>query len=561
MPTELQNIETERLWDLPLAGNFRLSPALVLVSVVVSALLGMLYFQTLATLEHHWSLDPSASHGYFVPFLAAYLIIQRLQSKDLMIPEFTRRMDVAVGLALVVFGVWVHLLATLVTGYSMDGAGLVLALFGLLWVFSGRPAALRYGPAVFFLLFMVPLPFSIQQPVGETLQHIVSITSEATLSFLGIPLYREGYMLHLPGSVLEVAPGCSGLRQTMVFVGLGTFLGLLGANRVHCVMLLLLSLPVAVVANTIRIAVMGLLAYHVGPEWIEGTLHDLEGLAGGIIGVAILFGLSDLAKRFLQRPSSKTTAPEATTGGQEVALTSGVSLTWRLGLVIGVLVMSIGADTAARHALAELRATEHTPLRGSLADFPKELAGWTGEDTPVSKEYFLYGDDHLNRVYRHDKTGQTLTLWMIFTADGRDRGHNPQVCMRSTGCQEDESRMTTVPLPGDGSPADRFYFRKPSGNAGQWVTYWYHVFDSEITAGASVGKLASYLKAFRRGRSGMTVQLFIPDRAESDAAAADEFAAAVEATLAHQLLPAETRRSTRRGAFLMVGNNTLRKTE
>jgi hypothetical protein len=93
------------------------------------------------------------------------------------------------------------------------------------------------------------------------------------------------------------------------------------------------------------------------------------------------------------------------------------------------------------------------------------------------------------------------------------------------------------------------------------VTYWYHVFDSEIASKESVGKLANYLKTFRTGRSGITVQIFIPDRAESDSAAADEFAAAVEATLANQLLPPKTRRSTRRAAFLMVNDNTLRKTD
>jgi hypothetical protein len=64
------------------------------------------------------------------------------------------------------------------------------------------------------------------------------------------------------------------------------------------------------------------------------------------------------------------------------------------------------------------------------------------------------------------RTGQTLTLWMIFTTDGRDRGHHPQVCMRTIGCQEDESRMTTVALPGEGSPADRF---TSAGRAGMLV--------------------------------------------------------------------------------------------
>jgi exosortase/archaeosortase family protein len=256
------------------------------------------------------------------------------------------------------------------------------------------------------------------------------------LLFLGLPIYREGYMLHLPGSVLEVAQGCSGLRQTMVYLGIGTFLGLIGGSRLHCAVLLLLSLPVAIVANTIRITAMGLLVYYAGDQWIEGVFHDMKGLIGSVIGMVILFWLSRCLTRFLERrrlnhagppesagsasfvsdqslPEQPGITPDLRTESPHTTSARSISLTHRAVLVIVAIVV----DRVTCVALARPGEIHQVALRKPLAELPKSLTGWTGVDTPVSKDYFLYGDDHLNRVYRNDQTGQTVTLWMIYTTD------------------------------------------------------------------------------------------------------------------------------------------------
>lgn len=576
--TDSAGSSSERWYALPYAG-LRVSGRLALVSIVVCVLLGLLYIRTGLMLEVRWRNDPSASHGYFIPVVAAWLIYRRLRSNELQLPACVSRSDVATGMFAMLAGISLHLLATLITGVSMDGAGLILVLLGLVWIFGGQKLARRYGPALLFLVFMVPLPLAIQQPVGEALQNAVSIISEATLSLMGLPVYREGYMLHLPGHILEVAQGCSGLRQIMVFTAMSTFLGLLGDSRLHCVVMLLLTLPVAIVANTICITAMGLTAHYAGIEWTQGIFHDLEGLISSLIGMVILFGLSGRIMALLKGPrwsasdesvtpglSNETSYPQVSNHSDEASAvpdggTYSNNLRRRLTLVIGLLVFSIVIDYAAYSALSQLRATEQIPLQRPLAEFPRSLAGWTGIDAPVSREYFLYGDDHLNRVYRHDATGQTLTLWMIYTTDGRDRGHHPQVCMRSFGCQEDEGRKATVALPGEGQPADRFYFRRPAGTAGEWVTYWYHLFRSPVETEVTPGSMQALLGKFRTGRSGMTIQLFIPDRTEADSAAAAAFAAAVEATLADHLLPTYTTRSTHRGAFAIFNENNFRESQ
>jgi exosortase len=587
MAIDLQQSENDGLLSLMTPGTIQFSRTAAVLMSLLALLLGLLFYSLALRLEVRWRIDPSASHGYFVPLAAIYILVRRLRTKELSLPEFTRRFDVAVGLTAVLTGILSHLVGTLLnensTGVAIDGFGLILVLLGLLWIFGGETSARRFRAAVMFLVFMIPLPFALQQPIGEALQQAVSVTSEASLSLMGLPIYREGFMLHLPGSELEVAEGCSGIRQTMVFLGIGAFLGLVGGSRIQCVVLLLLSLPVAIVANTIRITAMGLLVYYAEDQWIKGVFHDMEGLIGSVIGMVILFWLSRRLTPFLQRrlntadppapaesaslvsdqswPEHPGSTADARTESPDAWSARSVSLMQRAVLVIGLLVVGIVVDRATCVALARSGTTHQVALRKPLAEFPTSLAGWTGVDTPVSKDYFLYGDDHLNRVYRNDQTGQTVTLWMIYTTDGRDRGHHPQVCMRASGCQEDEARLATVPLPGEGSPAERFYFRKPGGNAVEWVTYWYHVFRIPGETTTSNGVLDALLEKFRSGRSGMTIQLFIPERTAADSAAADEFAAAVEVTVASQLLPPETTRSTRRAAFAIVNENLLRESD
>lgn len=478
-----------------------------------------------------------------------------------------------------------HLVAALTTAVSVDGAGLVLLTVGLLWCWAGRIGARSFGPAILFLIFMVPLPFAWQQPVGEFLQHFVSATSEAALGLCGLVVHREGYMLHLPGHVLEVAQGCSGIRQITVFLGISVFLGLVGGSRIHTATMLAFSIPIAVLANTLRITMTGLITWYLGPEWAVGMLHDLEGLITVLLGLAMLWWLSKLVTSLLagsqaspKPPSSFTDdaldtedRSERATAEEAVVVQSGAStqrssrgvglpLATRLSIIVGIMLLAVGADTLLQDSIAEVGTSPAIRLVRPLSSFPETIGEWIGTDTPVERDYFLYGDDHLHRTYVNRQTRQVVTVWMVYTTDGRDRGHNPEVCMRSAGCQESLDKRTIVDLPGEGGPAERFYFRQQSGRAGEWVTYWYHVFEPSTDDQIKTSPIAKLVERFIRVRSGITVELFFAEQTEADVAAADELASGIESSLV-DLLPPDTRRDSRRRSFLMVTDTVIRDAE
>ena len=235
----------------------------------------------------------------------------------------------------------------------------------------------------------------------------------------------------------------------------------------------------------------------------------------------------------------------------------GLRLRFRIVGLIGLLTCAAVADAAEQRWVTELGNVPTIRLSRPLAEFPSELGNWIGVDTPVAKREFLYGDEHLNRTYRHRGTGQLLTLWMVYTDDGRDRGHNPEVCLRSIGHTEEREQRQSVPVPGDGAPVERFFFRRPNGHSGQWIYHWYYVFRDATDLQPSPTWWQRLQSNLRFHRSGLSVEVFAPKFSNSDRDAADEFARRVAEHLQPHV-PTTAVRRTARGNYLIVGSGKLR---
>jgi exosortase len=514
-----------------------------------------------------WDTDPASSHGWLVPLAVIWLVWRRWQVSRDAIPDRVPARTVVTGCCSLLAGtlLYLYLLPALSPASTLFPAGLgfVVAVLGLLLVVAGPDVGRVYLPPCLLLFFMVPLPFAAQQPVAESLQQTVAWTSETAIWLLGHPVYREGYILHLADTVLEVAAGCSGLGQFMVFVAIGAFCGVYSGNTRQGVILVALALPVSVLANTMRITMTALIHIYLGAAWAEGVLHEAEGLVTALIGAGLLFGAAGMLNRWTGGSSDAvdaddepgTTDAAARLSEPVAARNSGLGIPQRAGLVISLLLPSLMLSQTIQLAAAGYRRPP-VALSMPLGEFPTQLGSWTGRDVAVNREYFLYGDAHLNRVYINAETGQSVTLWMVYTTDGRDRGHHPQACMRAIGCQEVPERNATVALPGDGAAAKRFYFQDPADGSGRWVSYWYHVFDTGERQQRT--DLLKHLAPPPSRRSGLTAQIFATELTPADAIAADEFATLVEQALQASTLPENTRRDHRRGSYLMTADLTTR---
>src|ERR1700685_1601498 len=122
-----------------------------------------------------------------------------------------------------------------------------------------------------FLLLMIPIPAIIFNQITFPLQLLASKVASTTLPWMGVPVFREGNVIHLPAMALEVAEACSGIRSLMSLATLAIIYGYLMERKIALrVLLAIASIPIAVAANSLRIVGTGLLVEYWNADKAEG---------------------------------------------------------------------------------------------------------------------------------------------------------------------------------------------------------------------------------------------------------------------------------------------------
>jgi len=175
-----------------------------------------------------------------------------------------------------------------------DGAVLAILAMILLWMgaflfccgFDSFRAAI-YPLCCLFL--MIPLPSSCMDRAAQLLQHASAATSYGILRMTAIPVLRHGMVFSLPGLDFEVAPECSGIHSSLALMMVAIVAGFifLGSGWSRAA-LIALTVPIAIIKNSIRIAAIAFLAARVDRWFIDGPFHHRY---GGLVfsAVAVVF--------------------------------------------------------------------------------------------------------------------------------------------------------------------------------------------------------------------------------------------------------------------------------
>lgn len=255
--------------------------------VTLTLLTLWLHGPTLTRLVAQWWHDPNFSHGFVVPAFSAFLLWQRRAS--------LARMSLKPSWA----GVGVVALALAVLIVGQTGAELFLARLSLLLLASGLIALFlgwHYLQAVLFpmgfLVLMIPIPAIVFNQITFPLQLLASRLATEGLSWLGVPVLREGNIIVLPAMALEVAEACSGIRSLMSLATLAIIYGYLMDRNVSVrVLLAVASVPIAVLANGSRIVGTGLLVQYWDPDKAEGFFHAFSGWLIFVVSLGMLYVL------------------------------------------------------------------------------------------------------------------------------------------------------------------------------------------------------------------------------------------------------------------------------
>jgi exosortase len=190
----------------------------------------------------------------------------------------------------------------------LDAVSLLPTLAGLCVLFGGRATLGWAWPAIGFLVFMIPLPYRIETALGHPLQRVATVGSVYLLQTLGLPALAEGNVIILSDGPISVAQVCSGLSMMLIFFALATALVVVVRRpMLDKAIVLLSSVPIAVLVNVLRIAATGLAQEKFGRQVAHVIFHDAAGwlmmpLALCFLGLEMWLLSRLLPERTVSRP-------------------------------------------------------------------------------------------------------------------------------------------------------------------------------------------------------------------------------------------------------------------
>jgi exosortase len=264
--------------------------------------LALVYWRVFQKLVYDWANDGNYSHGFLIIPLALYFVWERRRALEAL--ELRPSL---VGLGIFAMGMLILLAGILGSELFLSRASLLIVLAGgIVFLFGWAHLRALVFPLL-FLALMIPIPSIIFNQIAFPLQLLASRAGEFAINSANIPVLREGNVLVLANTTLEVAEACSGIRSLISLLTLGIVFGYFTDNRWWVRTIIALStVPVAIISNGARVAGTGIAAHRWGPTVAQGFFHEFSGWVVFMVAFALMLGLQQLIVRFA--PVSETPA-------------------------------------------------------------------------------------------------------------------------------------------------------------------------------------------------------------------------------------------------------------
>lgn len=490
-------------------GNY----SVLLRAVGLGIFLGLLCAPILGDLWNLWWNRYGFSHGFLVPLVSLYLAwlqwptLRQIPVEPAFVP----------GLLWLVVST-VLLLASEIAGVVTTGSlAFILVLAGLVLLLCGYAYLKALAFPLAYLIFMTPVLDGLTEPLVWPFQLLTANMSVSMLQALGIPVFLENSIfIILPTVTLEVARECSGAGLLVALLAIGLPLASLTLQAWWSrITLVLSSILIAIVANWVRVTVMGLYAQAGGKD-LHGPYHILQGLFVDWVAFGFLFLGAWLLGRMEHAAPTPSLHEENESSSQIISLGPASNRAWWLACC------TLAAATLALYQLDG----GTTELKKDLATFPTVIGEWV-IDRQQNNEALVglpNADESLARTYR-DPDGRRVSLSVAYTKSQRQ---GKELVGMGTASLHEKANATVLWV-GEGSvPANRTFLDKSRRPIP--VTFWYHI-NGTSYADRSLAKLATIKQAFLRGRTdGALVMVSTEprkDQSEEQWKAQEEFATAV----------------------------------
>jgi exosortase len=248
--------------------------------------------------QQSWSTEQGA-HGPIVLATGIWLVaILRRQVAPAIRPG-----KLWLAAAILLPALALYTVARITTTIELESLGLYVALLATFYAACGSQAMRILWFPIFYFAFLFPPPDSLVAVLTQPLKLGISQASVALLDWFGMPIARRGVMIQVDQYDILVAAACAGLNSIISLSAIGLFYIYVrhNANWRYALVLMVAIVPVAILANFIRVLLLILITYYAGDAWAQGFLHGFAGMVMFAVALLGIFGIDSLASPLRRR--------------------------------------------------------------------------------------------------------------------------------------------------------------------------------------------------------------------------------------------------------------------
>ena len=257
---------------------------------IVAGLILLLYLPSFDWMVNAWIHSDYYSHGFLVPLISAAIVWSQRHHLDFGASNRIGLWLLAASLALYIWG-FVY------ASEFLRAISLLPLLAGIALHFGGYGTLKPLVFPILFLAFMIPLP-NINE-IAADLQQFSSRMSAHILDWIGIEVTRTGAQLQLANTTLVIGLPCSGLNSLISLTAVAALMAYIVKGSLPLKSILFLAaIPIAILANLLRITTLLLIGYHFGEDAATGVIHDLMSPVFFILSILSLFAILRIIRKF-----------------------------------------------------------------------------------------------------------------------------------------------------------------------------------------------------------------------------------------------------------------------
>ena len=410
---------------------------------IESLIKGFLYSGLFIALYHNshrlmlnWWQRKDYNYCYLIPFIVLYLIWEKRETLNR-----TPSQPTWTGVFPVLFGLVLFWLGELGGEYYTLYISSWFVLIGLCWMHLGWKKLKVMLFPIAFILTMFPPPNFIYFNLSLKLKLISSKLGVMILQAFGQSAYREGNVIDLGFTQLQVVDACNGIRYLFPLIVLAILVSYLYKSRWwKKVFIVLTAIPISIFVNGLRIASVGFLYPIWGQQVAEGFFHDFSGWAIFMVSLGILLIEMWLLNKWVSEREDEAQSSKLKAQRQK---TPREKILWSPRFITAVVLMGITALIA-----QTVNFREAVPIVQSFDRFPMVIDQWHGK--PLSMEQKIINELNLSDYIIADyKNGSNKSV-NFYTAyyESQRKGesiHSPASCLPGGGWVFHESGLVNLP--------------------------------------------------------------------------------------------------------------------